>query len=149
MTPYSPAVACALAAILLGCGPRDTGTPQDGTTTGAVSGAATDTAGMTGTRSTSDTSGMSGASTGSMQDTSSTSGATTQNRTDSGQATDSAKGNQTKSGVTDTKTGKSTMGKRVTKTRPDQGQPVTAKGDTLNAGQDSGMSPHDSSSSPR
>jgi hypothetical protein len=42
-----------------------------------------------------------------------------------------ANSNQTKSGVTDTRTGKSTLGKGVTKTRPDQGQPVTAKGDTL------------------
>ena len=39
--------------------------------------------------------------------------------------------NQTKSGVTDTKTGKSTLGPGATKTSPDQGQPVTAKGDTL------------------
>jgi len=50
---------------------------------------------------------------------------------------DSAKGNQTKSGVTDTRTGKSTLGKGVTKTRPDQGQPVTSKGDTVSAGPDS------------
>lgn len=38
---------------------------------------------------------------------------------------DSAKANQSKSGVTDTKT------------RPDQGQPVTSKGDTINAAVDS------------
>jgi hypothetical protein len=44
---------------------------------------------------------------------------------------DSAKANQTKSGVTNTKTGKSTLGKGVTKTRPDQGEPVTSKGDTV------------------
>jgi hypothetical protein len=50
--------------------------------------------------------------------------------------TDSAKGNQTKSGVTNTKTGKSTLGKGVTRTRPDQGQPVTSKGDTVSAGAD-------------
>jgi hypothetical protein len=50
---------------------------------------------------------------------------------------DSAKANQTKSGVTDTKTGKSTLGPGVTKTRPDQGQPVTSKGDTINQGVDS------------
>ncbi|HEV8178224.1 MAG TPA: hypothetical protein VGP44_11140 [Gemmatimonadales bacterium] len=43
-------------------------------------------------------------------------------------------GNQTKSGVTDTKTGESTLGKGVTQTSPDQGQPVTAKGDTLSSG---------------
>jgi hypothetical protein len=45
-----------------------------------------------------------------------------------------AKSNQTKSGVTDTKTGESTLGKGVTKTSPDQGEPVTAKGDTLSRG---------------
>jgi hypothetical protein len=50
---------------------------------------------------------------------------------------DSAKANQTKSGVTDAKTGESTLGPGVTKTRPDQGQPVTSKGDTINAGVDS------------
>jgi hypothetical protein len=50
---------------------------------------------------------------------------------------DSATANQRKSGVTDTKTGKSTLGPNVTKTRPDQGQPVTSKGDTINPGVDS------------
>ena len=48
---------------------------------------------------------------------------------------DSAKANQTKSGVTDS-SGKSTMGPGVTRTRPDQGQPVTSKGDTVSAGAD-------------
>lgn len=43
---------------------------------------------------------------------------------------------QTQSGVTDS-SGQSTLGKGVEKTRPDQGQPVTSKGDTLNAGVDS------------
>jgi hypothetical protein len=55
---------------------------------------------------------------------------------------DSAKANQTKSGVTDTKTGKSTLGPGATKTRPDEGQPVTAKGDTLNTGSDSSTTSH-------
>jgi hypothetical protein len=50
---------------------------------------------------------------------------------------DSAKANQTKSGVTNTQTGKSTLGPGATRTRPDQGQPVTAKGDTVNRGVDS------------
>ena len=44
--------------------------------------------------------------------------------------------NQTESGVTDS-TGESTLGKGVEKTRPDQGQPVTSKGDTINQGVDS------------
>ena len=43
---------------------------------------------------------------------------------------------QTQSGVTDS-SGRSTLGKDVEKTRPDQGQPVTSKGDTLNPGVDS------------
>ena len=43
---------------------------------------------------------------------------------------------QTQSGMTDS-TGRSTLGKNVQKSRPDQGQPVTSKGDTLNPGVDS------------
>ena len=43
---------------------------------------------------------------------------------------------QTQSGVTDS-SGRSTLGKDAQKTRPDQGQPVTAKGDTINPGVDS------------
>lgn len=46
--------------------------------------------------------------------------------------------NQTKSGVTNTKTGKSTLGPGATQTRPDQGKPVTSKGDTVSSGPDSG-----------
>ena len=51
-------------------------------------------------------------------------------------AADTATGNQTKSGVTDS-SGTSTLGPGATRTRPDQGQPVTSKGDTLNPGVDS------------
>ena len=47
---------------------------------------------------------------------------------------------QTQSGVTDS-SGQSTLGKGVEKTRPDQGQPVTSKGDTINAGVDSAAAP--------
>lgn len=50
---------------------------------------------------------------------------------------DSTHPNQTKSGVTDTRTGESTLGNDVTKTSPDQGQPVTSKGDTIKRGGDS------------
>jgi hypothetical protein len=50
--------------------------------------------------------------------------------------TDSAKINQTESGMTDS-SGRSTLGPGAEKTRPDQGQPVTSKGDTLNRGVDS------------
>jgi hypothetical protein len=49
---------------------------------------------------------------------------------------DSAKTNQTKQGVTDTKTGEGTV-PNATQTRPDQGEPVTSKGDTLNPAVDS------------
>ena len=56
---------------------------------------------------------------------------------DTASVSDSAKANQTKSGVTNTKTGKSTLGPGATRTRPDQGQPVTSKGDTINSSVDS------------
>lgn len=49
---------------------------------------------------------------------------------------DSAAANQTESGVVDS-SGQSTLGEGVEKTRPDQGQPVTSKGDTINPGIDS------------
>jgi hypothetical protein len=54
-------------------------------------------------------------------------------------APDSAK-NQTESGVVDS-TGQSTLGPGAERTRPDQGQPVTSKGDTLNPAVDSSTSP--------
>ena len=41
------------------------------------------------------------------------------------------KGNQDQSGVTNTETGESELGDSVTLTRPDQGAPVTSKGDTV------------------
>ena len=50
--------------------------------------------------------------------------------------TDSAAVNQTESGMTDS-TGQSTLGPEAEKTRPDQGQPVTSKGDTVSSGPDS------------
>lgn len=49
---------------------------------------------------------------------------------------DSAAGNQTESGVVDS-SGQSTLGPGVEQTRPDQGQPITSKGDTVNTGVDS------------
>jgi hypothetical protein len=55
---------------------------------------------------------------------------------DTTMASDSAKANQTKTGVTNS-SGASVTGDTVTRTRPDQGQPVTSKGDTLNPGVDS------------
>jgi len=51
-------------------------------------------------------------------------------------ATTDSVANQTEAGVIDS-SGTSTLGKGVEKTRPDQGQPVTAKGDTVNPSVDS------------
>ena len=57
--------------------------------------------------------------------------------------------NQTQSGATDS-TGQSTLGEGVERTRPDQGQPVTVKGDTINTGVDSSSNRGvDTSSAPR
>jgi hypothetical protein len=50
--------------------------------------------------------------------------------------TDSAQANQTESGMTDS-SGQSTLGPEAEKTRPDQGQPVTSKGDTVSSSVDS------------
>ena len=49
---------------------------------------------------------------------------------------DSTNANQTESGMTDS-SGQSTLGPEAEKTRPDQGQPVTSKGDTVNPSVDS------------
>jgi hypothetical protein len=113
MTWQSHAVVAALAAVLVGCGPRESGSRDN---------SGSSTSGMANPPITTDT-----ASTGGTTDTALTGAAT---RFDSARS-DSAKGTQTKSGVTNTKTGKSTTGSGVTKTRPDQGQPVTSKGDTI------------------
>jgi hypothetical protein len=48
--------------------------------------------------------------------------------------------------VTDTKTGKSTLGDGATRTRPDQDQPVTSKGDTVSSSAQPGTGTSDSSS---
>jgi hypothetical protein len=89
---------------------------------------------MTASPTTSDTTKMS--------DTSKSSGAATPSAdTTKSRSSDSAKANQTKSGVTNTKTGKSTLGPGVKKARPDQGQPVTSKGDTLKRGDSTSTSP--------
>jgi hypothetical protein len=120
-------------ALVAGCGGdkryNDTGTAGAGTETGTMRGGAV----------TSDTAVPSGDTSATTQGMSSdtTHADAGMHRTGAAAGTDSAKANQTKSGVTNTKTGKSTLGKGVTKTRPDQGQPVTSKGDTISAGPDS------------
>ena len=59
---------------------------------------------------------------------------------------DSSTTNQTESGMTDS-SGQSTLGTEAEKTRPDQGQPVTSKGDTINSGIDNSSTGIDSSNS--
>ena len=131
-------------ALIAGCGGdrrnNDNSAAGTGTETGTMQGGATttDTAISSGDTSatsqgmSSDTAHADAGMHGDMNRSSSTTGAAATGGTGS----DSAKGNQTKSGVTNTQTGKSTLGKGVTRTRPDQGQPVTSKGDTVSAGAD-------------
>ena len=140
------AVPSLAALLLLGCGGQNR--QDNGMNAGSESGAMpADTGAMR-----SDT----GMSSGSMSDTGMSSGsmsdtANSRDTASSGNGSmsgrDSAKGNQTKSGVTNTTTGKSTLGKGVTKTRPDQGEPVTAKGDTVSSSAQPGTSTSDTSSS--
>lgn len=127
------AAACLVAMTLAGCNggrtARDTGAAGNGAETGSMN----DTMGM------SDTTGMNRmpadtgrsampADTGVGRDSMRMGGAR--------EGSDTSARNQTQSGNTDS-TGKSTLGKRVDQTRPDQGQPVTSKGDTVNPGVDS------------
>lgn len=133
----SQAAAGLLAMALAGCSGgrnRTTGTVGGGNETGA----AMDTGGMGATPMDTAMSGMQhDTAMGARRDTgmSGDTGASPSRR-----RADSASGNtgrdQTQSGMT-SDTGKSTLGPGVTKTRPDQGQPVTSKGDTINPGVDS------------
>ena len=52
---------------------------------------------------------------------------------DTGAASTGDSANQDQSGVTDAETGESELGGDVNQTTPDQGEPVTAKGDTISA----------------
>ncbi len=103
-------------ALIIGCEGNKRDNPDS--TSGAETGSMQDS-GMTGTATDTSMSGNGGAS---RADTTAT-GATG--------TTGSADQNQSQSGVTDTKTGESTLGDSATKTRPDEGQPTTAKGDTI------------------
>jgi hypothetical protein len=51
--------------------------------------------------------------------------------TTAGADTGASPANQDQSGVTNTETGQSELGDSVTQTTPDQGEPVTSKGDTV------------------
>ena len=141
MTRNLLAIPTLAAFLLLGCGPKSNGA-NGGSESAAVPGGAgtMDTAGVpadtgamspdtgmpSGMRDTSAMRSDSGMSSGSMSDTSAGARSGASGR-------DSAKANQTKSGVTNTETGKSTLGKGATQTRPDQNQPVTSKGDTVSS----------------
>ena len=116
------AAACLVAIAIAGCGPRDR-TRDSGAApgnAGTETGRMTDTAGTAGLPSDTAQAGMS-------SDTA---------RTGERMRSDSGEQNQTESGVTDS-SGKSTLGENTQKTRPDQSQPVTSKGDTVNPGVDS------------
>jgi hypothetical protein len=141
MTRNLLAIPTVAAFLLLGCGPKNNGA-NSGSESGAAPGGAStmdttsmpadtgamrsDTGMSSGMRDTGMMRSDTGMSSGSMSDTSSGTRSGTSGR-------DSAKGNQTKSGVTNTETGKSTLGNGVTQTRPDQNQPVTSKGDTVSS----------------
>jgi hypothetical protein len=125
------AAACLVAIAIAGCGPRDR-TRDSGAAPGEAgteTGRMTDTAGTAGLPSDTAQPGMSSdtAQPGMSSDTA---------RTGERMRSDSGEQNQTESGVTDS-SGKSTLGKNTQKTRPDQSQPVTSKGDTVNPGVDS------------
>jgi hypothetical protein len=130
MTPWVTGSLCV--ALIAACNgnrrDNDTGAAGAGNESGSMQGGAAGTGTDTGMT---------------MRDTTAPSGAAGAVGTDTAQGTGkvgasgSAKSNQTKSGVTNTKTGKSTLGPGATKTSPDQGQPVTAKGDTLQTARDS------------
>ena len=62
--------------------------------------------------------------------------------TSNGSVADSTTTNQSQSGVVDS-SGKSTLGPKIKKTTPTQGQPVTAKGDTLQPGEAGKAAPAD------
>lgn len=137
----SQAAAGLLAIALVGCSGgrnRTTGTVGGGNETGAV----TDTGGMGATPMDTAMTGMQHdtAMTGARHDTGMTGAqpdtAAAPRRANADSAGGATPRDQTQSGVT-SDSGKSTLGPGATRTRPDQGQPVTSKGDTLNPGVDS------------
>jgi len=135
------AVPSLAALLLLGCGGpnrHDTGA-NAGSETGAAPGGISQM----------DTTSMP-ADTGTMRSdtgiSSGMSGDTGAARTDT-MSRDSGKANQTKSGVTNTETGKSTLGPGATQTRPDQNQPVTSKGDVVDSSAQPNPTSGDSSAS--
>ena len=154
------ASACLIAAALIGCNKnRQTPAPETGAvsdtaaagaapmdTAGGVSGAVDTGTSDTGRMKNSATpsageqrgqdTGMSGAATSDTGVTGAT-GSDTGRKPSEAKSSDSAPADQSQSGVTNSRTDSSTLGPGATKTRPDQGQPVTSKGDTINPGVDS------------
>lgn len=130
MKPRYFAVPSLAALLLLGCGGSNR---QDaGVNTGAESGTVSGGTGQMDTMSMPTDTGAMRTDTGMSSDTAMSADTSSGTSARSGsRGADSAKANQTKSGVTNTKTGKSTLGPGVTRTRPDQNQPVTSKGDTI------------------
>jgi hypothetical protein len=119
------AVPCLLATAIVGCKAR----PATNRDTGALP-SMTDTASMSGSAATPapdrvDSAAPPNATSAYPTDTN---GATRKDTSMKSKGTDAA---QTQSGVTDAKTGKSTLGPGIKKARPDQGKPVTSKGDTI------------------
>jgi hypothetical protein len=98
--------------------------------TGTTGGAQTETGSMQGAGTATDTSMSNHTGMRASDSTAAATGAGTS------VTSDSAKHNQTESGMTNKK-GHSTLGPGAKKTKPDQGQPVTSKGDTVLSGGDS------------
>ncbi|HEX6536991.1 MAG TPA: hypothetical protein VF041_20565 [Gemmatimonadaceae bacterium] len=115
-----------------GVAPAAAGTDTMGTS-GTTGAAGTDTTTMP---SSSDTTG---AATGARSDSMRADSGRTHDST--GASSDTAQ-NQTQSGMTNAKKGKSTLGPRVKKTTPTSGAPVTSKGDTLRQGGDTSSHPY-------
>jgi hypothetical protein len=139
------AVPSLAALLLLGCGGPNRNNP--GANAGSESGTVPGTSQMDTMSMPADTGAMrtdTGMSSGMSSDTAASHTGTAHTGTSS---RDSAKGNQTKSGVTNTKTGKSTLGPGATQTRPDQNQPVTSKGDVVDSSAQPNPTSGDSSTS--
>ena len=142
------AVPSLAALLLLGCGGPNRN--DAGANAGSESGAMPGGTGQTDTTSMPADTGATPADTG-MSSMRTDTGMSPGTSADTGAATgtgarDSAKANQTKSGVTNTETGKSTLGPGATQTRPDQNQPVTSKGDVVDSSAQPNPSSGDSSS---
>lgn len=113
-------------ALVLACGEGRTNDQDTGAAgTGAETGALPADTGMTGAGIEDTTAAPSTDLGAPSTDTAADTGAA------SGTAGIGDEGNQNQSGVTNTETGESELGDSVNMTRPDQGEPVTSKGDSV------------------